>query len=761
MDKDKQTPWGPLGYITYKRTYARPKARGGTEEFPETIDRIIKATKSQLKINWTEEEEKRLQSYLLNLKGMVAGRFLWQLGTKTVDKLGLLSLQNCAVVPVNEAIRPFTWTFEALMLGCGVGFNLQREYVYELPKPRRVTISRKDTKDADFIIPDSREGWVELLRKTLESHFLTGKGFSFSTVCIRGKGTPIAGFGGVASGPEPLAWGILQISELLNKRVGKKLRPIDVLDMMNILGYIVVSGNVRRSAMIAIGDCDDELFINAKRWELGNIPNWRAMSNNSVVCNDIRLLSESFWRTYTGGSEPYGLINLRLAKSVGRISDTIFDTVNDPNVIGTNPCQPEFATVITKQGVQTFKDISVGTEIWSKEGWTTILNKWSTGTKTVFKYITETGAEFVGTSNHKVETSKGMTEVSEAQDLLVIDGPNTECVQYFDKIEKIENLGEYEVFDITVDNTSHTYWTGGLSVSNCGEQFLDAYETCCLGELYLPNITSKVELEDLTKMLYRINKHSLSLPCHLPETEAIVHKNMRMGIGVTGYLEASEEQRSWLADNYIALRKYDIQYSAAHNWPESIKLTTVKPSGTLSLLAGVTSGVHPGFSRYYIRRIRIASNSPLAQICRDSGYPVEFQKNFDGTDEHNTVVVEFPCKHSDQTILAKDVSAIQQLEYVKRLQREWSDNAVSCTVYYRPEELPVIREYLEKNYNETFKSLSFLLHSEHGFVQAPLEEISAEEYERRVKEALPITEASIKEGDMELDECATGACPIK
>ncbi len=632
MDKDKQTPWGPLGYITYKRTYARPKARGGTEEFPETIDRIIKATKTQLKINWTEEEEKRLQSYLLNLKGMVAGRFLWQLGTKTVDKLGLLSLQNCAIVPVNEAIRPFTWTFEALMLGCGVGFNLQREYVYELPKSRRVTISRKDTKDADFIIPDSREGWVELLRKTLESHFLTGKGFSFSTVCIRGKGTPIAGFGGMASGPEPLSWGILQISELLNKRVGKKLRPIDVLDVMNILGYIVVSGNVRRSAMIAIGDCDDELFINAKRWELGNIPNWRAMSNNSVVCNDIRLLSESFWRTYTGGSEPYGLINLRLAKSVGRIGDTIFDTVNDPNVIGTNPC---------------------------------------------------------------------------------------------------------------------------------GEQFLEPFETCCLAELYLPNIQTKEELIDVATMLYRINKHSLSLPCHLPETEDVVHKNMRMGIGITGYLEASEEQRSWLSGTYNALREYDKTYSQANNWPESIKLTTVKPSGTLSLLAGVTSGVHPGFSRYYIRRIRIASNSPLAQICRDSGYPVEFQKNFDGTDEHNTVVVEFPCKHSDQTILAKDVSAIKQLEYVKRLQTEWSDNAVSCTVYYRPEELPLIREYLEKNYNETFKSLSFLLHSEHGFVQAPLEEISAEEYERRVKEALPITAASIKEGEMELDECATGACPIK
>jgi len=101
-----KTPWGPLGYITFKRTYARrtkeDDINSPTEELDQTIDRVIKACKTQLKCGFTEEEEKELKDLFLNLKGSVAGRFLWQLGTKTVSRLGLLSLQNCAFTTVDS-----------------------------------------------------------------------------------------------------------------------------------------------------------------------------------------------------------------------------------------------------------------------------------------------------------------------------------------------------------------------------------------------------------------------------------------------------------------------------------------------------------------------------------------------------------------------------------------------------------------------------------------------------------------------------------
>jgi len=630
------TPFSTVGYITYKRTYARRLNEGdpksSTEEFTDTVERVIKASNDQLGCNFDADEQERLRKYLMELKGTVAGRFLWQMGTETVGRLGLASLQNCAFTVIDQPVRPFTWAMDLLMLGSGVGYNIQRQHVDKLPpvNPNFSAPTRVTTADADFIVPDSREGWVKLLGKTLKAAFLadTNPTFTYSTILVRGRGAAIKGFGGTASGPEDLCDGIVKISNILEKRKGKKLRPIDCLDIMNIIGAIVVAGNVRRSAQIAIGDPDDVEYLLAKRWDMGNIPSWRAMSNNSVVCNDIKDLHEYFWDGYEGKGEPYGLINLKLSRKIGRLGETDYP---DPDVMGYNPC---------------------------------------------------------------------------------------------------------------------------------AEQSLAAYETCCLAEVYLPNIESKEQLLDVCQLLYRINKHSLALPCHLKETEDIVHKNMRMGIGVTGVLQATEEQRSWLNDTYRRLREFDFKYSHEHGFPESVKLTTVKPSGTLSLLPGVTSGCHPAYSQYMIRRIRIAADHALVQVCREHGYPVEYQRHFDGSEDHSTMVVSFPFCYPEGTKIAAEMTAIDQLEVVKWLQANWSDNSVSCTVYYRKEELPEIQKYLAKNYKNNHKSLSFLLHNEHGFHQAPLEEITKEAYDALVASTQLIThvDEALFDGS---DECASGACPVK
>ena len=622
-------PWGEVGYPVFKRTYARA-VENRTEEWPETVERVVKACNEQLGCDFSDIEKDELRHIMMSLKGTVAGRFLWQLGTETVDKLGLPSLQNCAFVVVDKPIRPFTWAFEMLMLGSGVGFNIQRENVAELPSPMPdVTITRLDKNDADFIVPDSREGWVELLRRVLEASFVTGKGFTFATHLIRSKGSPIKGFGGTASGPEDLVWGMVEINKILNAKHGSPLSSVDCLDIMNIIGRIVVAGNVRRSAQIAIGDPDDVEYLSAKRWDLGNIPNWRAMSNNSVVCGNIKNLHESFWDGYNGNGEPYGIINLGATRRMGRTGETQYP---DPDVQGFNPC---------------------------------------------------------------------------------------------------------------------------------AEQGLANFETCCLAEIYLPNIESYEELKKVARYLYRINKHSLAIKCAIKETEYIVHKNMRMGIGVTGYLQATEEQRLWLSDCYNYLREYDKEYSRLAGFPRSIKLTTVKPSGTLSLLAGVTPGAHPAYSQFYIRRVRMASNSPLVRAAKNAGYPVEFVRNFDGTEDHSTEVVSFPCKFPEGTKLAKDMTALDQLEVIKRLQKEWSDNAVSVTIYYRLEELEAIKQWLKENL-EVVKSVSFLLHNDHGFDQAPLEEITEEEYNKMSAMVKPLVSIDgINFDDVDIADCDTGACPVR
>tara|TARA_Y100001963_G_scaffold131770_1_gene189544 strand:- start:1237 stop:1707 length:471 start_codon:yes stop_codon:yes gene_type:complete len=156
----------------------------------------------------------------------------------------------------------------------------------------------------------------------------------------------------------------------------------------------------------------------------------------------------------------------------------------------------------------------------------------------------------------------------------------------------------------------------------------------------------------------------------------------------------------------------------------------------------------------------MSSDDALVDICRDANYPVEYAKNFDGSEDHSTVVVEFPCHINGKTILAKDMTAIKQLELVKELQTKWSDNSVSVTVYYKLEELDEIKEWMKKNYEKSLKTVSFLLHSDHGFAQAPYEEITPEEYDKRVsrlKEIKPVATGEVLEGV----ECEGGACPIR
>ena len=267
-------------------------------------------------------------------------------------------------------------------------------------------------------------------------------------------------------------------------------------------------------------------------------------------------------------------------------------------------------------------------------------------------------------------------------------------------------------------------------------------------------------------------KHSLRLKCSLKDTEATVHKNMRMGIGMTGVLQATKEQKSWLSDAYEYLREFDKEYSKLNGFPESIKLTTCKPSGTLSLLPRVTTnnskagvitpGVHPNpAGPYYIRRIRISSDSNLIKVCKDNGYKVEHQIKFDGNNDLTTMVVEFPCKVSEDTPIAANYSWKEQLEAVKWLQKNWSDNSVSCTVYYNKEDLEDIKNYLVENYKENFKTLSFLLYQGHGFIQAPYETITEEQYYESIKNTKPITSVEVNEDDFDLQDCESGACPIK
>ena len=259
---------------------------------------------------------------------------------------------------------------------------------------------------------------------------------------------------------------------------------------------------------------------------------------------------------------------------------------------------------------------------------------------------------------------------------------------------------------------------------------------------------------------YKTQKAVWNLPALYEKTTKVVSKNRRIGLGVTGVCQ-SLDKLDWLNDCYTELRRFDVEWSKQNNIPTSIKLTTVKPSGTLSLLAGATPGVHPAYAKHYIRRVRMSSTDSLITTCKDAGYYVESVINYDGSIDHGTSIVSFPCVSTVGTILARDMTAISQLDLVKKLQTVWSDNSVSVTVYYKVEELDQIREWLKNNYENSLKTVSFLLHSEHGFKQAPYEEITEKEYNQLSQKIKPISSMISSEQTLDGLECAGGVCPIR
>lgn len=954
----KNVDWkfGDLSYIVYKRTYARTKENGETEEWQETLARTINGAQ-KVGAKYTKSEAERLFDYMFNLKCFFSGRGLWQLGTKTVDTVGMDSLLNCWVTKVSE-VDDFFFIFTESMLGGGVGANLSKEYTQELPRVKRgVRCIMKNTKDADFIVPDSKEGWAYLWRKILKSYLITGESFSYSNVCIRPAGEPLKTFGGIAPGPKCLMDGVQELCKILESREGKKLRTQDVADIICCGGQVVKSGGIRRTALILLGDVDDVAFLNLKRWDLDiTLPSYRSNSNNSLICSNFNHLLNNYWDGFAGNGEAYGLFNLKNAKRFGRLNEEKYDGFDlfDDNIIAPNPCQPSWAKLLTKEGIRQLKDINIGDFVWSKEGWTKVSNKWSNGVKPVLEYRTTAGC-FYGTENHRLVSNGVKVEAKEADSIDIIPGEyktsinlnpqdimdglvlgdgsvhkdsnnliylcvgendkdyfNSEVKELFyedrpglspyaheiettlkyteigytynrqipdrfiygnaDKIcgflrglysangsicgnrvtlkassfkviesvqlmlssiginsyyttnnpslvefnnglyeckksydlniskdrnkflsiigfiqnyknEKLSNIinniqvsprnkttfdivsvnqiSEEEVFDITVDNNSHTYWTQGCNVSNCAEALLADKEACNLAELAINNIQSKEEMLDCAILLYKAQKAIAASKYLFPETNEIIHKNMRLGLGVTGVCQ-NQNYKEWCDYVYKNLRNFDKKYSKENGWPLSIRLTVVKPSGTLSLLSGSSPGGNPGYSKYHYRTVRFSSMDKLIPILKESGYRIEPEKRIDKTLNHDIAVVYFPCNFSENTICEDTSDSIDQLNRIKELQTYWADQAVSNTVYYNDEDLPKIKDWLKENYNDSMKTVSFLLHSGHGFEQAVLQPITKEEHDKYVKSLKTIVKKDYKSGEiLNSMECVNGACPIR
>ena len=293
----------------------------------------------------------------------------------------------------------------------------------------------------------------------------------------------------------------------------------------------------------------------------------------------------------------------------------------------------------------------------------------------------------------------------------------------------------------------------------CVEQQLEDAELCCLVETFPAKHDSFEDYMKTLKIAYLYGKTITLSNTHWPETNAKMLKNRRIGLSQSGVVQAfskfgRREVYNWCDMAYEAVKELDEEFS---NWlciPKSVRMTSIKPSGTVSLLNGSTPGIHFPEDEYYIRRIRFSQDSDLLPTLAEAGYPIE-----DDAYSPNTKVVSFPVKEAHYYKGKKDVTMWEQLEIAAQYQHYWADNSVSITVTFQPEEEGQIKNALEM-YETRLKAVSFLRLNDTGYEQAPYEAIDAETYENMIEKITPIQRFDTNQQGAGTKFCDGESCTI-
>jgi len=641
--KRKRPPFGfnGLGELVYMRTYSRIKKNGKNERWWETVRRVVEGTYSMQmywieshKLGWNPWQAQRsaqeMYDRIFYMKFLPPGRGLWAMGTAITEEKGLYAaLNNCAFVSTStlkeDYAKPFCFLMDASMLGVGVGFDTKGAGEIIIKGINR------DRKEEIYMIPDTREGWVESLRLLLESYFHGMPLIEFDYNQIRDAGEPIRGFGGVSSGHEPLKEIHEEIREVLDKNTGEPITVTTIVDIMNLIGKCVVAGNVRRTAEIVFGDPYDEEYLDLKNYKVNkHRETYGWTSNNSI----------------------YAELGMDYTDVCKRINDN---------------GEPGFA--------------------W------------------------------------------------------------------------LENMRSYSRLKNGKDDKDHRA-AGG---NPCLEQTLESYELCCLVETFPNNHESLDDYKRTLKYAYLYAKTVTLGKTHWPDTNRVMLRNRRIGCSVSGVAQfitkhGMEDLRKWLEKGYKTIQNWDCVYSDWLAVPRSIKTTSVKPSGTVSLLVGATPGMHYPESRFYIRRMRLSKHSELIEPLKKANYTIEPAFG----SEDSTVVVEIPVDVGEDIRTAAELSIWEQFSLAAFLQRHWADNQVSCTATFDPEteshELPHVLNYFQYR----LKGISLLpRHPLGAYKQMPYEAIDEKKYNTEVGRLKYLSFVGVEGEEAEVDKfCNNDACEL-
>jgi len=396
----------PLGEFVYYRTYSRwIDTEGRRETWIETVDRYVSFMKENLGKKLKEAEYAEIREGILHHEAMPSMRLLQFAGAAA--RATNVCAYNCSFI-APENFRDIAEIMYVSMCGTGAGWAVESQNVQKFPQIKLQT----GKKLATHVILDSKEGWCDAFILGANA-WVGGSDVEFDYSQLRPAGARLKTMGGKSSGPEPLRRLLNFSREKILKRQGKRLTNLDVHDIICMIGDCVVSGGVRRSAMISLSDLDDAEIRDAKKGQFYLNEPQRSLANNSAVYIQKPSTSDFLneWvALMNSGSGERGIFNRgSLAKTLPerrlKALKNYFDASGKNLIgsIGTNPCVTKDTWVMTSDGARQVNDLldrpfgaMVDGERYSSDGF------FKTGVKGVFEVKTDRGFSFKATENHQV-----------------------------------------------------------------------------------------------------------------------------------------------------------------------------------------------------------------------------------------------------------------------------------------------------------------------------------------------------------------------
>lgn len=675
-----------------------------------------------------------------------------QFAGQAVQKNPLRSF-NCSALNITYP-DAFSEIVFLLLSGTGVGFSVQDHHINQLP------VIKKPMQAGTYLIQDSIAGWASAVNALFFAYMYNRVKPIFDYSAISPLGTILSTVGSKAPGPEPLRKALNECERRLEQAIGRKLRAIEVHDLVCILSDAVLSGGIRRSATISLFSLTNSEMLKCKSGNWWEHSPHRMRANNSVVLPRNTTSKKDFDEVFkmcqqSGSGEP-GF------------------SWTDNNEWLTNPCQPKYATLLSPNGITTMGEIKIGDEIWSGTKWTKVTNKWSTGIKPVFQYVTIIGDIFIGTENHKIVQNGKKIEVGKAYSIDHCSKPGEVKHKRSYDIDYVTHLEDTEVFDITVDDEKHTYWTGGCLVSNCHEISLQNQQLCNLTSVNQTRIKNEKTLMNCiyaATLIGTLQASFTDFPYLNPNWKETCDSEALIGVSFTGICDSRLIDREMLQKAAKHVLEVNERYAKRIGINMAARTTCIKPEGSLSAVSGSSSGIHARHSQYYLRRVQMNEHDALVNYLKDR-IPDLVEKSVNAPD---TLVVTIPQSSPEGSILRSQESALDLFRRILFYQRNWisighrngaNHNNVSATISVKDNEWEELKEEMWKH-QDLYTGISLLPYSDSIYKQSPFEECTEETY-KKLNEYISDKKINLKEVLEDTDNtkrietiaCSGNACEI-